>query len=209
VGSDGTLPYELAGVTVTVGGKAVPVTFVGSGRVSFYVSPDVPTGTVEVIVTSPDGYVSRGLTTISANATWLFTANENDGGSAMALNAAHQITSTFRLTTQENFGSDKRTRVSLYVTGVSGSAVNSNPSNDIYVDGVVRQNFAESVTVQARLSSGTTINLPVEFAGKQGVLPGLDQVNVILTSQLSGAGVVRLTITVGGQRSNGGTIVVQ
>jgi uncharacterized protein (TIGR03437 family) len=209
VGSDGTLPYELAGVTVTLGGKAVPVTFVGSGRVSFYVSPDVPTGTVEVIVTSPDGYVSRGQTTISANATWLFTANENDGGSAMALNSAHQLASTFNLLTQENFGSDKRTRVGFYVTGISGSAINSNPANDIYVGGVVRQNFAESVIVQARLSSGTTINLPVEFAGRQGVLPGLDQVNVILPSQLSGAGLVQLTITVGGQRSNRGSIVVQ
>jgi uncharacterized protein (TIGR03437 family) len=53
------------------------------------------------------------------------------------------------------------------------------------------------------------INLPVEFAGKQGLLPGLDQVNVLLTSQLAGAGTIQLTVIVGGERSNTATIFVQ
>jgi len=97
----------------------------------------------------------------------------------------------------------------LSTTGISGSALNSNPANDIATGNLVRPNFAESVIVQARLSNGSVINLPVEFAGAQGVLPGLDQVNVVLTSQLSGAGTVELTLIVGGQRSNSTTIVVQ
>jgi uncharacterized protein (TIGR03437 family) len=97
----------------------------------------------------------------------------------------------------------------LYATGISGSALNSNPSNDLQVDGLLRQNFAEAVIVEARLGNGTVINLPVEFAGRQGMLPGLDQVNFMLTSQLAGAGTVQLTIIVGGQRSNTGTIVIQ
>jgi uncharacterized protein (TIGR03437 family) len=173
-------------------------------------SPDVPTGVVEVIVTSPSGYISRGQTTIAANSSWLFTSNENDSGSAVAaLNAADMVSSSFNLVTQNNFGTDKRTRVAFYATGISGSAINSNPANDILIGGIVRQNFAESVVVQARLSSGAIVNLPVEFAGRQGVLPGLDQVNVILPSQLSGAGVVQLSLVIGGQRSNGGTITVQ
>ena len=208
IGAGGTLPYELSGVTVVMGGKAVPVYFAGPGRVSFYVSPEVPTGNVEVIVISPNGYVSRGQTNIVANATWLFTTNESDGGSAAALNAAHQMTANFNAITQENFGSDKRTRVTLYVTGISGSGFNSDPGNDIYVDGSVRQNFAECVIVQARLSTGVMVNLPVEFAGKQGMLPGLDQVNFRIPSQLAGAGIVQLTFLVNGERSNGGTIIL-
>jgi uncharacterized protein (TIGR03437 family) len=209
IGADGTLPYELAGISVTMGGKAVPVSFAGPGRVSFYVSPEVPTGTVEVIVTSPHGFISRGQTTIAKNGTWLFTTNDSDGGGAVALNAARQSPASFDAITQENFGSDKRTRVSLFVTGVSGSAVNSNPSNDTYIDGLLRQNFAESVVVQARLNSGVIVNLPVEFAGKQGLLPGLDQVSFMIPSQLAGSGTVQLTLVVGGLRSNGGTIIVR
>ena len=209
IGPGGTLPYELAGVSVVMGGKAVPVSFAGPGRVSFYVSPEVPTGNVEVIVISPNGFISRGQTTVAANALWLFTTNENDGGSAVAFNAAHQIPATFNAVTQENFGFDKRTRVTLYVTGISGSAPNSDLGNDISVDGVVRQNLAESVVVQALISTGARVNLPVEFAGKHGLLPGLDQVSFVIPSQLAGAGLVQLTFLVGGQRSNGGTIVIR
>ena len=191
-----------------MGGKTVPVSFAGPGRVSFYVSPEVPTGSVEVIVTSQNGFVSRGITTIVANATRLMTVNEGDNGIAIALNANSQTPSSFNVITAANFGSDNRTRVMFYATGISGSAINSNPANDIQVDGLIRQNFAEAVTVEARLGNGTVVNLPVEFAGKQGLLPGLDQVSVRLTSQLAGAGTVQLTLIVGGQRSNSGTIVV-
>ena len=73
----------------------------------------------------------------------------------------------------------------------------------------VRANFAESVTVEARLSNGTVFTLPVEFAGEQGVLPGLDQINVILIPQLKGVGNVQLTFIVGGQRSNGPSVFIK
>jgi uncharacterized protein (TIGR03437 family) len=209
IGSDGTVPYELAGVNVTVGGKSVPVLYVSPSRVSFYVGPDVPLGSVEIIVTAQNGFVSCGLTTIVPNATQLITAKEDGSGGAIALNYPGPGGAAFGLINQNNFGADKRARLLLSTTGISGSALNSNPANDIATGNLVRPNFAESVIVQARLSNGSVINLPVEFAGAQGVLPGLDQVNVVLTSQLSGAGTVELTLIVGGQRSNSTTIVVQ
>jgi uncharacterized protein (TIGR03437 family) len=209
IGAGGTVPYELGGINVTVAGKAVPLTFVSPSRVSFYVAADIAPGAAEVIVTSQSGFVSRGVTTIVPNATRLFTASENNDDSATSLNANNQLTPSFAVITAENFSSDKRTRVMLYATGISGSAINSNPSNDLQVDGLLRQNFAEAVIVEARLGNGTVINLPVEFAGRQGMLPGLDQVNFMVTSQLAGAGTVQLTIIVGGQRSNTATIVIQ
>jgi uncharacterized protein (TIGR03437 family) len=73
----------------------------------------------------------------------------------------------------------------------------------------VRPNFAESVAVEARLGDGRVYLLPVEFAGAQGVLPGLDQVNVRLIPELRGAGTVQLTLILGGRRSNAPTIVIQ
>ena len=118
-------------------------------------------------------------------------------------------TTNFEVETPENFGSDKRTRLSIFATGISGCAQNTNTSNDIKVAGSVRANYAESVSVEARLSNGQVITLPVEFAGAQGVLPGLDQVTVVLTSQLKAAGTVQLTLIVGGQRSNVPTVFIK
>jgi len=118
------------------------------------------------------------------------------------------ITTNLNVTTQLNFSSDKRTRVSFFATGISGSASNTDITNDLTVDGVLRPNFAESVSVEARLADGRVYTLPVEFAGAQGFLSGLDQVNVRLISELKGAGTVQLTLVLGGRRSNAPTIFI-
>jgi uncharacterized protein (TIGR03437 family) len=111
--------------------------------------------------------------------------------------------------TLANFSSDKRTRLSIFATGISGGAVNSNTGNDVTFNGITRANFAESVSVEARLSDGRVFILPVEFAGAQGVLPGVDQVNVVLVPELRGAGAVQLTMIVNGQRSNAPTVFIR
>jgi uncharacterized protein (TIGR03437 family) len=124
-------------------------------------------------------------------------------------NGQTQKTSTFEITTAENFSSDKRTRLSFFGTGISGSALNSDSRNDLSIAGNIRVNFAENVSVEARLSSGRVFNLPVEFAGAQGGLPGLDQITVVLIPELKQAGAVQLTLIVGGQRSNAPTVTIK
>jgi uncharacterized protein (TIGR03437 family) len=200
--SNSTLPYELMGVSITIGGKAVPLAFVSPGRVSFFVPSDVGLGTAEVIVISQDGYVSLGTTTIAPNIFRIMTAGANGTGGAVVMNSQRQSSGDFDVTTQENLGSDKRTRLSIFATGLSGSASNSNLSNDLTIYGLTRPNLAESVVVEARTSSGRIVRLPVEFAGAEGMLPGLDQVNVVLLPELRGAGTVELTLIVGAVRSN-------
>ncbi len=137
------------------------------------------------------------------------TTTDDDNGVAVVANGHKQTTSNFRVMTPENFGSDKRTRLNIFATGISGSALNTDTSNDINIGGNIRANFAESVTVEARLSNGQTFNLPVEFAGAQGVLPGLDQITVILIPELKGAGTVQLTLIVGNQRSNAPSVTIK
>jgi len=137
------------------------------------------------------------------------TAAESGLGPAAVLNAAKETGDSFDVVTAENFGPDKRTRLIVFATGISGSAVNSDLTNDITVNGVARANFAESVSVEARISDGRVWRLPVEFAGSQGIFPGLDQVNAILLPELRGAGTVELTLILGGQRSNTPTIGVR
>jgi uncharacterized protein (TIGR03437 family) len=47
------------------------------------------------------------------------------------------------------------------------------------------------------------------YAGPQGTIPGLDQVNVPLPLSLRGSGVVNVTVTAGGLKSNPVKIAIQ
>ena len=88
-------------------------------------------------------------------------------------------------------------------TGISTGVANTDSSNDILLEtGQILPNLAESVVVQARTSNGTNYSLLVEYAGSQGILSGLDQVNVLLPSALAGAGSVELTVVIGSVKSN-------
>jgi uncharacterized protein (TIGR03437 family) len=212
--ADGSLPYELAGVSVTFGGYAAPLLSVSPSRITFIVPqgyvPAAGTGSqAEVIVTLQEGYVSRGTTGVMKIAPALFTAGGTGTGGALALNAANMTTGTFDVTTQQNMSTDKRTRLVVYATGVSGGAANTKITNDIRTDNGTIMNLSESVTVEARALDGRVYQLPVEFAGALGSVAGLDQLNIILIPELRGAGTLDLTLIVGDQRSNSATITVR
>jgi hypothetical protein len=77
-------------------------------------------------------------------------------------------------------------------------------------NGQIVVNVAESLTVEARYADGRFYHLPVEFAGALGArMPGVDQVIVLLHPEMRGAGLVDLTIVVGGQRSNTASIYIK
>jgi len=200
--------YDVEGVAVTVNGISVPVLYISPHRVKFFVTPEIGLGSFEVIVTSQEGYVSKGTVTVSRNNSKLLTDTDDDNSLAVAVNSV-KLTTTIAVNSPENFGADKQTRLIMFGTGVSGSATNSDPSNDVHINGTIRENFAESVSVEARLSDGRVFMLPVEFAGEQGQVPGLDQINVRLIPELRGAGTVELTLIINGERSNAPRIVIQ
>jgi len=202
----GELPYELSGVSVAVGGRAAPLIAVSPSRILFCVPFNAPVGPTEVIVTSQDGYVSRGTTTIAFLAPGIFTLNGNGIGDATVLNEATLTGGSFDITTPVNLGSDKRTRLLIMSSGISTGATNTITANDVRLGSRVLANFAESVTVEARTSGGMVYQLPVEFAGVSGQSYGVDQVTVRLIPDLKGSGAVELTIVVAGHRSNAATI---
>lgn len=200
--------FELAGVTVSVGGYAAPVVYVSPTRVAFVVPGEVSSGSAEVLIASQDGYVSRGLTTISRNVFHLMTVADDGTGEAVAMNLSKQ-TNGFDVTTPENIGPDKRTRIALFAAGLTGSTLNSDVTNDATLNNTVIVNLAEGVAVEVRKTNGTTMSLPVEFAGAANRMHGLDQVIVRLPAELRGAGVVQLTLIVGGLRSNSAPIYIR
>lgn len=204
----GELPYELNGVSVAVAGRAARLIAVSPSRILFCVPANAPVGETEVIVTSQDGYVSRGTTTIAGLAPGIFTVNGNGFGDALVLNAATMTSGAFNLTTPENLGADKVTRLLIMASGFSNGASNSNSNNDLVSAMGVFPNLAESVTIEARTSGGLIFQLPVEFAGPSGRSYGVDQINVRLLPELRGTGNVELTVIVGGHRSNSALIKI-
>ena len=207
--ADNSLPYEVGGLSVTVGGVAVPVLYASPFTIKFFLPSDVALGTGEIIIASQDGYICQGTINVERGNSKIMTVADDDISTAVVTNATTQVTGMFGITTAENPGNDKRTRLSIFATGISGSASNTNPENDLQVSGVTRPNFAESVVVEALTSGGQVFTLPVEFAGAEGILPGIDQVNVVLIPQLKAAGSVRLTLIINGRRSNSPTIFIQ
>jgi len=208
--SDGTLPYEVGGLSVTVGGVAVPVLYTSPWGIKFFMPANMPLGITEVIVSSQDGYICSGVVNVERSGSRIMTMSDDENGNAVVSNnQTNAATNGLDILTPQNFGSDKRTRINVFATGISASAVNLDVTNDVNLGTKVRANFAESVTVEAKvLSDGRVYNLPVEFAGEQGVLPGLDQITVRLINEVKGAGAVQLTLIVNGQRSNAPTIFV-
>lgn len=206
--SDGTLPYEVGGLSVTVNGVAVPVLYASPFGIKFVMPADIPLGTVEVIISSQDGYICRGSATVQRTASRIMTVTNDENGAAIAANGMKLTTSAFQVLTPENFGSDKRTRLTFFATGLSGSAFNTDTRNDATADGVIKPNYAESIVVEARIRNKVFV-LPVEFAGAQGILTGMDQITVILIPELKGLGRLQLSLIVNGQRSNAPTIEVR
>lgn len=200
------LPYELGGISIIVAGQAAALVYVSPARLTFVVPSDIPEGGAEIIVTSQDGHVARGTTIIPRSVFRVVTHSADGLGPAIVIN---QLVGGLDVVTKENFGPDKRTRLTIFGTGITASAANNDPSNDIQFGGGRVANLAESVAVEARTSNGQIVSLPVEFAGSQPALLGLDQANVILPPELRGAGTVELTLIIDGLRSNSATIFIR
>jgi uncharacterized protein (TIGR03437 family) len=137
----------------------------------------------------------------------IFTLNSSGIGAAVALNAATLKPGEFSVTTLENLGVDKTTRVMIFGSGFTNEVL-STITGDSSIDPGTFPNLAASVIVEARTSDNRVFQLPVEFVGPSGRSNGLDQINVRLVVELRGAGSVQLTLIVAGQRSNGATIKI-
>ena len=126
-----------------------------------------------------------------------------DSGQGVAVDALGMLVGGSEVNSPLVIGLDGRRRISLLASGLSSGVTNFDRSNDIWLaNGQLLENLAEAVSVEARTTDGRVFNLPVEYAGWQGQLPGIDQVNVVLLPELRGAGVVQFTIIAMGIRSN-------
>jgi uncharacterized protein (TIGR03437 family) len=206
----GAPQYELGNLTVTVNGQAAALLSVSPTQINFTMPSDTPGGLAEILVTSREGNITHGTAAVTGLNPTIFGQTGDGSGRGAILDAVGFQSGVLGVTGDSPFQFDSRTRLTILTSGISTGVANTNGANDVLLPtGQIIANLAESVAVEARASDGRVFFLPVEFAGAQGTLLGLDQVNVALVPELRGAGSVQLTIVVNGIRSNSLRAVVQ
>jgi hypothetical protein len=120
----------------------------------------------------------------------LFSQDATGTGPGAILNAVTFTGPPFLVETLQNTGSDKRTRLAVFATGLRYAG---NPSQNPDQTNV-------AIQVQARDSSGNSYD--VEYAGSAPGFFGLDQINLLLPAQADGTGVISLAIAANGVLSN-------
>ena len=193
------LPTTLNGTTVSVRDSAgvertAPLFFVSPNQINYQMPPDTAPGTATIIVTTSAGIVSQGTTTIANVAPGLFAANASGQGiaAALALRVRADGTQSFEAVARFDPALQRFAAVPLDL-----SAANEQVYLIAFGTGFrLRSSLAG---VSARIGG---VDASVQFAGTQGTLVGVDQVNLLLPRALIGRGEVDVVLTVDGKASN-------
>ncbi|MFN0124225.1 MAG: hypothetical protein ACKV2V_27310, partial [Blastocatellia bacterium] len=176
------LPYELGGVTVTLGGVAAKLIFVSPGQINFQVPPGVPAGDSVEFAVLNNGVLTLGKVKIADTAPALFTVSSNGVGPAAA------------------------SCLSVITVEEVQSAVSTAPPCAISVEGTPRflilygtgwrNGTAGSIAVTVQKGDETAVSLTVSYAAAQPdfAQAGLDQLNIDLPAELMISGVLKLSV---------------
>jgi len=199
--SSGQLPTAIDGSSVSVLGTLARLVYVSPTQINFVVPAGTPAGLVTVLINTPlSSQPVSVTTTVALIAPGLFTIPCQRPDRGAVLNGITYSLEPFQAVTTANPGTDKRTRLSIFGTGIRYAG---NPSRD-----PSQSNVASSVQVEATDTLGIVRKLVVEYAGAAPNFAGLDQINVIAPTDLEGAGLVRLRIVSGTSASNTVSIVL-
>jgi uncharacterized protein (TIGR03437 family) len=183
------LPTTLAGTTVRVRDSAgverlAQLFFVAPTQVNLLLPANLASGTATLTVTSGDGRVATGAVEIAPVAPGIFTANANGQGLPAA------VLVRVRADGSQSFEPLTNTPVDL------------GPEPDqlfLILFGTGWRGHSGLAHVSCTLGG---VNAEVLFAGAQGDLAGLDQLNLRLPRALAGRGEVTLALTVDGRVAN-------
>ncbi|MGH9843774.1 MAG: IPT/TIG domain-containing protein [Blastocatellia bacterium] len=171
------LPTSLNGTSVRVNGVLAPLFFVSSQQVNFLAPATTAFGNAVIEITSGDNTLSRGSFVVAATAPGLFTSNAGGSGAPAAVATADGV----------NF------------KPVGNADGTPNPLDAGDYLALFGTGFRRAAKETVTITIGGK-NAPVLFAGAQGGLAGLDQINTQLPPGISG--VVDLVVTVNGRTAN-------
>jgi uncharacterized protein (TIGR03437 family) len=174
LGQGGELPITLGGVSASFGAKASRILFVSPSQINLLVPAELASGNLVVEVKTAGGSVIRGNAQIKLTSPAIFSLDASGAGPGAVLNAVTGQGGPFRVVTQEIPGSDRRTRIAIFGTGIRHS---------------------REIRVSATAVGMAPLPLDIEFFGAAPGFFGLDQVNAVLSPELDGAGLVAVQLT--------------
>lgn len=204
------LPTQLGGSSVKVKDsagveRAAPLFFVSPNQINYQMPAGLAAGAATITITSGAGASISGTTRIATVAPGLFSANANGQGVAagVALRVKPNGERTFEPIAQ--FDAAQNQFVPL---AIDLGVFPPNAATDVYLIlfGTGLRNRPPLSTVQARIGGQ---EVPVLFAGAQGDLAGLDQINMPLPRNLILRGEVDVVLTVDGRTANAVRIKIQ
>lgn len=199
VASSVPLPTTLAGTTVRVRDSAgterlAPLFFVSGGQINFQIPEGTANGDATILVTAGDGSLSGGTLPVQTVAPGLFSANASGNGvaAAVALRIKANGAQSYEPVAQLNTSTGKFVAVPLDL-----GADTEQVFLILYGTGLRKRSSLTNVTATL---GGTAAE--VSFAGKQGGLTGVDQVNLRIPRSLIGRGEIDVILRVDGVAAN-------
>jgi uncharacterized protein (TIGR03437 family) len=193
------LPVTLGGTSVTVrdsanNEKLAPLFFVSSGQINLLMPAGLANGEATILTSNDEGRISRGTVTIAQVAPALFSANANGLGVAAALILRVKADGSQQY---EPVASFDRAQNKFVATPIDLASASDQVFLVAYGTGVRDRSSLSNVT--AALGG---LNSQVLFAGPASGFDGLDQINVRLSRDLIGRGLVDFRLVVDGKAAN-------
>jgi uncharacterized protein (TIGR03437 family) len=197
--STSALPTTLGGTQVLVRDSAgmtrpAPLFFVSPSQVNFLMPTGTTNGVADVFITNASEVLSFGTAQLANIAPGLFSFDANGRGIAAA------VALRIKADGSQNYESLARfdTVQSKYVS----IPLDLGPATDqvyllLFGTGVRGRTNLANVNIKIK-----NIESQIGFAGSQGALTGLDQVNVLLPHSLTGSGEADIRLTVDGLTAN-------
>jgi uncharacterized protein (TIGR03437 family) len=200
------LPISLDGTSVAIRDRAnveklAPLYFVSEGQINFLMPSGLADGEAAIVTTNAEGRVSRGTVALAPVAPALFSANANGRGVAAALALRVKADGAQHYEAIAKFDPAQNQFVAL---PVDLGGVDDQVFLVAYGTGI---RFRSSLgAVSAKLGGA---DLQVLFVGAASEFAGLDQINVRLSRDLMGRGLLDFELVVDGKAANVVTVAIR
>jgi len=193
------LPTTLANTRVRItdsGGveRFAQLSFVSPDRVTLLIPPQTSPGVALITVLNGGNVVAQGTASIATTAPGLFSADLSGEGyaSALVLRIRANGSRTYEPVALFDFEQNRFVAVPIDVSNVAEQVF-------LLLSGTGIRNHSGLANVRAKVGPE---NAEVTFAGSQGILPGVDQVDLRLLPALQGRGEVSVELSVDGRATN-------
>mgnify|MGYP000867447663 CR=1 FL=1 len=193
------LPTTLAGTTVRVRDSAgaerlAPLFYVSPTQINYQIPPGTALGAAAITVTNGTSTMSLGSTTIARVAPGLFAVDGTGKGLAAAQVLRIRADGSQSYEAIARFDAPTNTWVAL---PIDLGAATDQVFLILYGTGLRNRTALTAATVKVGGADA-----PVNYAGTQGGLVGLDQINALLPRTLAGRGEVDVVLSVDGLTAN-------